>query len=414
MDLLKEQPKYAWKALKHYRTNSKEYQLAKRYFARTTQIRGELLDDILKTTGRAEGQSSLQKALNAIRGGVKGETGRLRKIRQFPAKIYQHEEFVNKFMKYLQQRDQGKSILQSVQEANKWLFDYSDLAVWETKIARRIMPFYTFPRKALPRVLETATERPLTLAKYPLMAKMTTQYSLAKLKMTPDDYEKLKGVLPDYMQRGNYMLMPYRDDNGDLRFFDWTYIIPWGELYDAQERGLLKTGTTNPIFQILADITRNKSGWTDREIWKETDTKEERTFKQLKYFWGAITPSLVPKGLYWDKLYESAMGIPSKYGKKRLPLETIAHTLLGLRTQAIDIQDQRKWRLLDKQGQIKELRNKMADITVRRQSGNITEKQYEKKKEQYLKQVKEILIGKKKPIPKKPSIPEGFILEKSK
>ena len=404
-----EQAKYALRALKHYRANSKDYQIAKRYFARTTLVKGELLDDILRTTAQPKGQGLLEKGINATRRSVKW-------ISKKPSDIYQHEEFTNKFMKYLQQRDQGKTILQSIQEANKWLFDYTDLAVWETKIARRIMPFYTFPRKALPRVLETAMERPYTLAKYPLMAKMTTQYSLAKLNMTTDDYEKLKEVLPSYMQNGSYMLMPYRDDNGDLRFFDWTYIVPWGELFDAQERGLLKIGITNPIFQIAADFSRNKSGWTEREIWKETDTFQERTAKKMKYFWGTLMPSLAPKGLYWDRLMDVATGKPSKAkpgypeGKKRLPIETIAHTLLGLRTQAIDPQEQRRWRLLEKRGQIKELRSKMVDITLRRKSGNITEEEYQKKRKQYIEQVKKVLRKSTREKPKL-DIPEGFILE---
>ena len=95
-----------------------------------------------------------------------------------------------------QQRDMGKSVIKSVEEANKWLFDYSDLTRFETNIMRRIMPFYTFPRKALPRVAEAMATRPHTIAKYPLAAKMMTQYSLSKLEMTDKDYDKLKFRYP--------------------------------------------------------------------------------------------------------------------------------------------------------------------------------------------------------------------------
>jgi len=376
-----EQAKYAIKAFKHYKQNSDEYTTAKHYFARTTQLKGELLDDILKTQTKG---SDFSKAINAVRGGVK------KAVRE-PAKMYQHEEFINKFMKYLQQRDQGKSVMDAVQEANKWLFDYGDLTRWEINIARRVMPFYTFPRKALPRVIEAATARPHTIAKYPLIAKMTTQYSLAKLNLTDKDYSEITKVLPEYMRNGSYMLMPYRDNNGDLRFFDWTYILPWGELANASSRGVLESAITNPFFQIASDLIHNKSTWTDREIYKETDTTKEKSLKMFKYFWTSLTPSLAPKGLYWDKLEQAVLKKPSKTGKVRPLPETTAHTLFGLRTQAIDVQEQKKFKLFDKKRQAKEISSKMLDIAQRLKSGNISKDEYTRKRKQYLQQIKEIM-----------------------
>jgi len=378
-----EQGKYAFRALKEYRSNSKEYRVAKAYFARTTQVRGEIMDDILRTTAEGKG-TGFERALNAGRKGVK-------KVVAKPAELYQHEEFTNKFMKYLQQRDAGKSVIESVEEANKWLFDYGELASWETKYARRIMPFYTFPRKAIPRVVEAMATRPHTVAKYPLMAKTMTQYSLAKLEMTDKDYEDVAKVLPDYMKEGSYILMPYRDDNGDLRFFDWTYILPWGGIAEAQERGVMESVITNPLIQIVGDVMRNKSSWSDREIWKETDTPEEMGYKKLEYVWRNLMPSLTPKGLYWDKLHDAVTGTPSKYGKK-VPLpETIAHTVFGMRTQGIDVKEQKKFRVFDKQRQVEELSGKIKDITLRKSSGNMSQKEYDRLKEQYKNQITEIL-----------------------
>lgn len=378
-----EQAKYAGRVFKEYRANSIEYQTAKRYFARTTLIKGEILDDILRTTRQAKG-AGIERGINAIRSGTKWLTKK-------PSQMYQHEEFVNKFMKYLQQRDRGKSVIDSVLEANKWLFDYGDLTKWEVNIARRVMPFYTFPRKALPRVLEAAATRPYTLAKYPLLAKMTTQYSLAKLNLTNKDYEEIQKVLPDYMKQGSYILMPYRDENNDLRFFDWTYIIPWGTLAEIQERGPLDIFYTNPLVQLVGDVKRNKSSWTDKEIWKETDTQEEKTFKSLQHIWTSLTPSLAPKGLYWDKLAEAATGKPSRIGKVRPIPETVAHTVFGLRTQAIDVREQQKWRLIEKSKKLKEFRSKLFNITQRKMTGNISVEEYDKLKEQYKKQIKKLL-----------------------
>ena len=391
-----EQTKYALRALKEFRANSKEYQIAKQYFARTSQVKGELLDDLLRTTSKPQGASALEKGINATRRGTKWLTKK-------PSDIYQHEEFVNKFMKYLQQKDQGKSTLQAIQEANKWLFDYGDLATWEKTIARRIIPFYTFPRKALPRVAEAMIERPLTVAKYPLMAKLATQASLAKLKMTDEDYEQLRNVLPQYMQQGSYILMPYRDDNGDLRFFDWTYIVPWGELNEIGETNIGSILLSNPLVGITADIAANKSIWSGRKIYDDrippeeqtSEYRAEQTLKKVKYVWGSLMPSLAPEGLYWDKLLDAVQGKPLKTipgkEKKRLLPETLAHVLLGLRTQAIDPEEQRHWRLREKQGQIGELQKNMQDAILRWQSGNITDDEYFERRDILLKQVEKLL-----------------------
>ncbi len=397
-----EQAKYAIKGLKHARSNSKEYQIAKQYFARTTQVSGELLDDMLRTTAQAKGVSGFEKGLNATKRGVKWITKK-------PSDLYQHEEFTNKFMKYLQQRDKGKSVIESVEEANKWLFDYGDLATWEKNIARRIVPFYTFPRKAIPRVLEAAVENPMTLAKYPLAAEVMTRYSLAKLEMTDKDYEQLQKVLPDYMDKGSYMLMPYRDKNGDLRFFDWTYILPWGELSQVGETtNVGNILLSNPIVRIPAEIATNKSVWSGRKIYDDEippgeqtpEYKREQTVKKMKYFWGTLMPSLAPKGLYWDRMFEAAKGTPIKTvtgkPKKRLLPETLAHTLLGLRTQAIDVEDQKYYRLWDKQRQIKEVQSKMKDIEMRKHVGNISEDEYQKRREIYIEQMENVIKAAKK------------------
>lgn len=375
-----QQSKYALKALKHYKANSKDYKVAKMYFARTTQVQGEIMGDLLKGSG--------SRQIKGFRGGLDDVNAFITKASKKPSALYQHEEFINKFMKYLQSRDKGMSVIDSVAEANKWLFDYSDLAKWEKLIARRAMPFYTFPRKALPRVLEAAATRPHTIAKYPLAAKTMTQYSLHKLNLTDKDYEKIKKELPSYMKRGSYILMPYRDKNNDLRFFDWTYIVPWGELHDAEERGLLKTGITNPLFQLTADISRNKSGWTDKEIYKGTDTTKEKTFKAMKYIWQSLTPSLAYKGIYWDKLEEAATGKKTKMGKVQPLPEAIAHTIFGLRTQAIDVKTQRRFNMYKVQKNLSELQGKMINLINERKYGRITEEEFISTRQQYINQMR--------------------------
>jgi hypothetical protein len=378
-----EQSRLFVKALGEMKAGSEEFQNAKKFFRSGTMISGEVLDDMLRTVSKDKA-SGIQKTINTWNTVFGKATA--------PASaVYQQEEFTFKFMKYLEQREQGKSIMGAVQEANKWLFDYSDLSRFEKVVARRVMPFYTFPRKALPRVLEAATDRPLTLAKYPLLAWTEQKYALHKLDLTDKDYEDIQKVLPEYMKSGSYLLMPFRNANGDLLFFDWTYIIPWGELYDAQDNKLLGDVITNPLVQITADIARNKSGWSGREIWNDTDTTEEQNFKKMLYVWQAAVPSLMYKGIYWDKLYNAATGRPSKMGEIQPLAPAIAHTIFGLRTQAIDVEQQKLFRMIEKQKSVQELEGKIRDIVIREANGNIDEEEYTKKRDQYIQQIQGLL-----------------------
>jgi hypothetical protein len=380
------QVKYAAKALEHYRRNTVEYQTASKYFARTGLAKGELLDEMLRSLREQPGKG-IARHINA--------TNRFAgKVAEKPSQVYQAEEMAAKLMKYLEGRDKGMTVEQAVAEAHKWLFDYTDLSQWEKQIARRVIPFYTFPRKALPRVLEAAATRPYVVAKYPLIAKATTQYSLYTLDITDADWTHIQQDLPEYMRNGSYILMPYRDKNGDLRFFDWTYVVPWGELYEAHERGLLKVGITNPILQVWADLRTNKSGWTGRQIYdddipaeKQTDAyRREQTYKKMLYVWQALVPSLAYKGIYWDKLYGAATGKKVR-GKDMLLPEAIAHTLFGLRTQSIDPDEQRRWSLLRMQEGFDELRGNMLRLLIQRNNEDITEEQFDKKWDVYLEQM---------------------------
>ncbi|KKM75685.1 hypothetical protein LCGC14_1387740 [marine sediment metagenome] len=381
-----QQAKYMGKALKHIRTNSKEYQEARRYFMRTTMVHGELLDDMLKGFKETEG--------SGLRNIIGGLNKTVSKASATPSQIYQAEEFTGKFIKYLEQREKGKSVIEAVQEANKWLFDYSDLANWEKNIARRVMPFYTFPRKAVPRVIEAAANRPLVLAKYPMIAKSLTQYSLHKLDLTTKDYATIEKDLPQFMNQGSYVLMPYRDANGDLRFFDWTWNVPWGGLFEAEQRGLLKSVVTNPLAQIIFEIKENKSSWTGRKIWDDAIPEDkwtpayrkEQNLKKMLYVWQALSPSLAYKGIYWDKIVGAATGKKAR-GKDILLPEAIAHTIFGVRTQAVDTVESRRWKLLNAAKGFDELRGNMVRILMQQSNGDITVEEFDKKWKVYADQL---------------------------
>lgn len=385
-----EQAKLIKQAIKEISNNTDDYQQAKRYLSRGSFSQSELLDDLLAGTKRAEG-TGIRKTINFT-------AGISQKATSYPADIYGKEEFIAKFVKYLSERNKGKDIISAVEGANRWLFDYGDLSSFEKNYMRRIMPFYTFPRKAIPRVLEAVAERPHTVAKYPLAFWAMEKYSLHRLKLTEADYEQIKKILPDYMQNGSYMLMPYRDENNDLRFFDVTYVLPWGQISDFQERGVLNVVVSNPMLAAVGDIQRNKDNFTGRKIWEETDTDKEKFVKNVFHFWqsAAPLPPWFPGGIYHDKIYESFTGKPSKkwdilLDKRPLLPETLLHTIGGVRLAPIDVEKQSMFYWREKQGHLIELEKKLSDAFIQYSAGNLTDEQLQALREQYIQQMVDLI-----------------------
>jgi hypothetical protein len=381
-----EQAKLLVQAIKEISNNSDDYQQAKRYLTRGAFSQAELLDDLLAGTKVAEG-TGLQKSINFA-------AGLSKKISSVPSDIYGKEEFTGKFVKFLSERNKGKSVIEAVQQANKYLFDYGDLSAFEKNVARRIMPFYTFPRKAIPNVMEAMEKNPYGVAKYAMLHWAMEKYSLHKLQLTENDYAEIKKTMPDYMKNGSYMLMPYRDQNNDLRFFDITYILPWGQISDFQQRGVLNVIASNPMLQVVGDIQRNKDSFMGKKIWEDTDTDEEKFAKRVLHFWqsAAPLPSWFPGGIYYDKIYEAVTGKPSKkwdilLDKKPSLLETLLHTLGGIRLQPLDVEKQEMFYWQDKQEKLIELEKKLSDSFIQSSAGNITPEQLQQVRDQYIQQM---------------------------
>lgn len=59
----------------------------------------------------------------------------------------------------------GDTLDEAVGAAKKWLLDYTDLTPFETQVARRAMPFYTWLRKNLPRQIEALFDNPRKIAR---------------------------------------------------------------------------------------------------------------------------------------------------------------------------------------------------------------------------------------------------------
>jgi len=163
-------------------------------------------------------------------------------------------------------------------------------------------------------------------------------------------------------------------------------------MVEATDRGLLQSVVTNPLFALVSDIQHNKSTFTGREIWSKegTDTVEEKTWKCTEYIWKALVPSMSFKGIYWDKMYRAATG-KTMYGKKELIPETIAHTVFGIRLQALDEGLTLRRKMYDTQSKLRELQGKMITLIRKQSNKEITPQEANELRTQYLMQIKDLI-----------------------
>jgi hypothetical protein len=377
------QAQMAGRLVKEIRNNSDDWLTIKRYLVRSGFSEAELMDDLLNISQGGKPAGGMIPFAKSVKW--------FQRASAKPGNIYAKEEMLGKALKYLHMRENGMAPLEAVKEANRTLFDYGALHPLEKTVARRVMPFYTFPRKSIPVVLGAMRDNPHAVAKYPIMFWGMQQYSLSKLDMTQADFDELAEQLPDYMQRGSVLLLPYRDKDNKLRFFDWTYILPWGPMAEMNQRGPLDVALSNPLYTLLADLQRNKSSFKDKPIYDDSipwedmtpEYRREQYFKIFKYGWQMAAPSLAPEGLYWDKIEQAARG------QRPIP-ETLAHTVFGLRTQAIDPKETKMWHYKGKAKQTGNLSSQLWGLSLKKARGKISDEEYEKQRKMLIDQTKHL------------------------
>lgn len=301
------------------------------------------------------------------------------------ANSYRTIEETSKLAMYMWRRSAGDKPLDAARYAQKWLFDYADIpeGIKYLRDAPLGFPFITFAYKSIPRFAEVAAKNPTAISKY---------YK-AFANIEQETRAKEDAALPDYIQKGLYVKLPWNDKNGRAQYLDMNYILPWANITDyAGGNAFLPS---NPIFSIPADIQRNVSAFTQKPIWLETDTDQEKSIKVSDYIYKAIMPSLAPEipftgirgGYSWDKLVSSLTQKPDYFGRiKSLP-STFLDIGLGIKAQPFDIGQEVGFRSMEQQKKSDEIKANIRKIG-RDQSMSDEEKQ--KKIESQVKKLENI------------------------
>lgn len=220
--------------------------------------------------------------------------------------LYQGEENFAKLTSYIFQRDVKKlSPEDAWKAAESATFNYAQVTPLIRKIRTSIwgMPFITFSYKATPLALETALKHPDRISVIGKIKKAIEAQS--DLEQT----DRERASEPPWMRDGFYIKLPGTDAQGRSKYFDLTYILPFGDLMSGQlfERGLAtETGTPegpgqailrkNPVTQLIMELGKNRNFYGNK-IWKESDPVDKQARDMFIHITKTYSPPLLGEQL---------------------------------------------------------------------------------------------------------------------
>jgi hypothetical protein len=227
--------------------------------------------------------------------------------------LYSMEENWFKLAKFLHNKEQGLRGVDAAMDAMKWTFNYGEV----TPLIRKVrtspfgIPFITFQSKALPLVAEVAIRHPLRLGKWLGLGVGLTGLGLNQLGMSSEEWENFSKYLPDRLQGGWQIPMPYRGEDGNLRLMNFGWLIPGFEEVNSyiNTKNPLSNLVQSPLVSTLGALSLNKkpSGAPIYYDWEAPDTKAMKT---ISYLWQVWSPSGAPGNYDWKVLEDAIYDRP--------------------------------------------------------------------------------------------------------
>jgi len=167
---------------------------------------------------------------------------------------------------------EAAAAIHSADVANKCLFNYrrvppviNQLRGWG------IIPFITFPYKALPATFHVALEHPGRLATWSKMMEYLQDLNVRR--------DQMEAAEPEWMRTGGYLMLP--DALGKGKSLNLTYLLPWGSMVDQssiflarRNPGALKSAllVNIPLVTWISEAVTGREFTTNRQMW---DTEKE-------------------------------------------------------------------------------------------------------------------------------------------
>jgi hypothetical protein len=184
-------------------------------------------------------------------------------------RLYNAEDQIPKLAAYTKQRAAGASPREAAQHVNTWFPNYAEVAPavqalrgsqpgFLGGVAASVgNPFASFKAEAIRIAANAAREHPIKLAKWMVLPAGLTYASMAAKGVSVEDARRAFRTLPDFLQQPFTWLLPWRDEAGNLQFWDLTYHHPLGDLIALNPRSPAMrqlVGSDNPLTATLSGL----------------------------------------------------------------------------------------------------------------------------------------------------------------
>ena len=287
-----------------------------------------------------------------VASGMKGLGTKWKAVKKTLGDIYQAEENQAKLSAYIYQRTAKKMEPEEAwKAAESATFNYAQVTPFIRKLRESIFgfPFITFTYKATPLAIETAIKHPNRIS---VIGKIKQSIeSQADIEQT----DRERANEPSWVKDGFYIKIPGEDALGRSRYFDLTYILPFGDLVSGSffERAQnMETGTPegapiaiakkSPFIQTVMEIGKNRDFYGN-SIWKESDPSEKQMMDLFRHLIKTYSPppvaDLLPAG-YNDKGERQYKGFvdaakASEENQKRNVIQEVMRNF-GIKIQPVD------------------------------------------------------------------------------
>ncbi|MCD6199308.1 MAG: hypothetical protein J7K15_12215 [Deltaproteobacteria bacterium] len=274
------------------------------------------------------------------------------------ARVYEAAEQWAKASKYYYETRYLKvPAKEAAEDAMKATFNYKDLPpfIRHVRDAPWGAPFITFSYKALPTLAESAFIHPWRIGSLIAGGVIAKEQALKSLNLTQEDWEQFKKDLPDYVLKGAYMPLPWRDKKGRIQLIDMTYLVPWGDLFEARQQWAVPSGKfpvlgrwvfANPLYSMVTELVSN-SDFAGRPIVNSYDDPEVKIGKWLSHIWQGAVPGLMIGGYDFRRIYDAFAHSDDPYTwtygqalANELGLKTFSRTEAQARIEAVK---RRRW-----------------------------------------------------------------------
>lgn len=321
-------------ALNHMKSNHQEYKKFLRLIGEdakfssgdVTQLSGSTNWKNISTLSRSnkEDANIFEKGLNVFDRVVA------------PARsLYNAEETMFKYAKYLHNIEKKMSSKEAAFDAVKWTFNFSEVTPELAQIGSTAMPFVRWFSKVIPMGLETAVKHPARFGKWFAFYQALQASALDNVNITEHEWDRIQTSLPEYMQKGLYLLMPFRDQKNQLNMLDLTYTMPFiGDISELYGKSPASAILQNPIYT-AASAYISKKKFSGVPLYYDWEAPTTKFAKSMAYAWEQLGPSILPGGTDWRKLYDAftegdnamspEVAIANTFGFKLTPVNEIAN-----------------------------------------------------------------------------------------